>query len=87
MAHPVYIYISIVFCCIQLLESTGIGMVNGLKFFVHGRLSDVSIVQILEHNALVLEYYKRSKALVPDIVASELDQAFRGKKYAVLNST
>lgn len=70
-----------------MLESTGIGLIYGLKSFVHGKLSPASMVQFIQHNALVLEYYKRSKALVPDIVAAELDETFHGSNFAVLKST
>merc|ERR1712008_442463 len=46
------------FNMIQLIESSGIGLVYGLRFYSKGQLDDMDIVSYVKTNAWFYEYYK-----------------------------
>ena len=47
------------FNMIKILESTGIGLAYGLRFYGEGELSIEDMIVYVQHNALVWEYYRQ----------------------------
>ena len=73
------------FNMIQLIESSGIGLVYGLRFYSTGQLDDNDIVSYVRTNALLYEYYKQARELVPADIGEELNRLFTGKEFQVVN--
>ena len=70
---------------IQLIESSGIGLVYGLRFYSTGQLDENDIVSYVRTNALLYEYYKQARELVPTDIGEELNRLFTGKEFQVVN--
>ena len=71
---------------IQLIESSGIGLVYGLRFYATGRLDEKDIVSYVRTNALLYEYYKQAKELVPDDIGKELNKLFTSQAFQIVNT-
>ena len=64
------------FNMLQLIESSGIGMSYGLRFFSKGKLIDEDIIAFVRTNALMYEYYKQTRELIPADIGEVLHQLF-----------
>ena len=71
---------------IQLIESSGIGLVYGLRFYSTGKLDESDIVSYVRTNALLYEYYKQAKELVPDDIGRELNKLFTSQAFQIVNT-
>ena len=71
---------------IQLIESSGIGLVYGLRFYATGRLDEKDIVSYVRTNALLYEYYKQAKELVPDDIGRKLNKLFTSQAFQIVNT-
>ena len=73
------------FNMIQLIESSGIGLVYGLRFYSRGQLDSQDIVSYVKTNALLYEYYKQAYEQMPYDIGDELVsyfvKLFNFKKY------
>lgn len=74
------------FNLIKILESTGIGLVYGLKFYNEGNLKIDDMVSYVRHSALVDEYYKQVKELVSKEIQSVLEGLYEGAGYEIVSS-
>ena len=74
------------FNMIQLIESSGIGLVYGLRFYSSGKLDEKDIVSYVRTNALLYEYYKQARELVPEDIGKELNKLFSSQEFQIVNT-
>lgn len=72
------------FNMIKVIESTGIGLVYGLRFYGRGQLTIPEMATYVQHNALVLEYYRQAKELVPNDIGVVLDALYEGEGFKIV---
>ncbi|TRY71119.1 hypothetical protein TCAL_02390 [Tigriopus californicus] len=75
------------FNLVKILESMGIGLVYGLKFYNEGNLNIDDMVSYVRHSALVDEYYKQVKELVAKDIQSVLEALYEGDGYNIVSSS
>ena len=74
------------FNMIQLIESSGIGLVYGLRFYSRGQLNEKDIVSYVRTNALLYEYYKQTRELIPADIGAELHKLFNSEEFQIVNT-
>ena len=74
------------FNMIQLIESSGIGLVYGLRFYSKGQLDDKDIVSYVKTNALLYEYYKQAYEQMPIDIGDELVRLFNSEAFIIVNT-
>ena len=74
------------FNMIQLVESSGIGLVYGLRFYSKGQLDDLDIVSYVKTNALLYEYYKQAYEQMPLDIGDELVKLFNSEAFIIVNT-
>ena len=74
------------FNMIQLVESSGIGLVYGLRFYSTGQLDDLDIVSYVKTNALLYEYYKQAYEQMPLDIGDELVKLFNSEAFIIVNT-
>ena len=74
------------FNMIQLIESSGIGLVYGLRFYSKGQLDDRDIVSYVKTNALLYEYYKQAYEQMPIDIGDELIRLFNSEAFIIVNT-
>ncbi len=74
------------FNMIQLMESSGIGLVYGLRFYARGQLSEDDIISYVRTNALLYEYYKQTRELIPADIGEQLTIFFNSEAFIVVNT-
>ena len=74
------------FSLIQLLESSGIGLVYGLRFYATGRLNENEIISYVRTNALLYEYYKQAREMIPGDIGEELQKTFVSEEFQIVNT-
>ena len=71
---------------IQMIESSGIGLVYGLRFYATGKLSETEIISYVRTNALLYEYYKQAREMIPDDIGRELHTSFNSEEFQIVNT-
>ena len=71
---------------IQMIESSGIGLVYGLRFYATGRLTETDIISYVRTNALLYEYYKQAREMIPDDIGRELQETFNSHDFQIVNT-
>ena len=71
---------------IQMIESSGIGLVYGLRFYATGKLSETDIILYVKTNALLYEYYKQAREMIPDDIGKELYATFNSHDFKIVNT-
>ena len=74
------------FNLIQLIESSGIGLVYGLRFYSLGQLDEDDIVAYVRTNALLYEYYKQAYEQIPADIGEELVRLFNSEDFIIVNT-
>ena len=74
------------FNMIQLIESSGIGLVYGLRFYAKGQLDTYDIISYIKTNALLYEYYKQAFEQMPIDIGNELLRLFNSEAFIVVNT-
>ena len=74
------------FNLIQLIESSGIGLVYGLRFYSLGQLDEDDIVAYVRTNALLYEYYKQAYEQIPADIGEELVGLFNSEDFIIVNT-
>ena len=74
------------FNILQLIESSGIGLVYGLRFYSQGQLNADDIISYVRSNALLYEYYKQAYEQLPEDIATELKGLFNSEEYIIVNT-
>ena len=74
------------FNMIQLVESSGIGLVYGLRFYSKGQLDDQDIISYVKTNALLYEYYKQAYEQMPLDIGDELVKLFNSEAFIIVNT-
>ena len=74
------------FNMIQLIESSGIGLVYGLRFYAKGQLDTYDIISYVQTNALLYEYYKQAFEQMPTDIGDELVRLFNSEAFIVVNT-
>ena len=74
------------FNMIQLVESSGIGLVYGLRFYSKGQLDELDIVSYVKTNALLYEYYKQAYEQMPLDIGDELVKLFNSEAFIIVNT-
>ena len=74
------------FNLIKIIESTGVGLVYGLRFYGSGQLNIKEMVIYVQQNALVLEYYRQAKELVPPDIGEVIDALYDGEGFKIISS-
>ena len=74
------------FNLIQLIENSGIGLVYGLRFYGRGQLNEKDIVSYVKTNALLYEYYKQTRELIPSDIGQELHKLFNSEDFRIVNT-
>ena len=74
------------FNMIQLIESSGIGLIYGLRFYAVGQLEDTEIVKYVRTNALLYEYYRQAFEQMPTDIGDELVRLFNSEAFIVVNT-
>ena len=74
------------FNMIQLIESSGIGLVYGLRFYSRGQLNSQDIVSYVKTNALLYEYYKQAYEQMPVNIGDELVKLFNSDDFIIVNT-
>ena len=75
------------FNMIKVIESVGIGIVYGLRFYGSGQLVTHDMITYVQHNALVDEYYRQARELVPPDIGDVLDGLYEGEGYKIVSSS
>ena len=70
---------------IQMIESSGIGLVYGLRFYATGKLSENEIISYVRTNALLYEYYKQAREMIPNDIGKVLHKAFNSDEFQIVN--
>ena len=71
---------------VQLIESAGIGLVFGLRFYSRGQLNENDIVAYVRTNALLYEYYKQAKEILPGDIGGELQTLMNSDEFTIVNT-
>ena len=74
------------FNLLQLIESSGIGLVYGLRFYSQGQLNSDDIISYVRTNALLYEYYKQAYEQIPEDIAVELQALFNSEEFIIVNT-
>jgi hypothetical protein len=74
------------FNMIQLIESSGVGLVYGLRFYAKGQLDTYDIISYVKTNALLYEYYKQAFEQMPTDIGNELVRLFNSEAFIVVNT-
>ena len=74
------------FNMIQLIESSGIGLIYGLRFYSIGQLESSEVVKYVRTNALLYEYYKQAFEQMPVDIGDELVKLFNSEAFIIVNS-
>ena len=74
------------FNMIQMIESSGIGLVYGLRFYATGKLSENEIISYVRTNALLYEYYKQAREMIPNDIGKVLHKAFNSEEFQIVNT-
>ena len=74
------------FNMLQLIESSGIGLVYGLRFYSRGQLDEHDVISYVRTNALLYEYYKQARELIPYDIGQELHKLFNSEAFIVVNT-
>ena len=74
------------FNLIQLIESSGIGLVYGLRFYATGSLNENEIITYVRTNALLYEYYKQAREMIPGDIGQVLEETFRSEDFQIVNT-
>ena len=74
------------FNLLQLIESSGIGLVYGLRFYSRGQLDKDDIISYVRTNALLYEYYKQAYEQIPEDLAVELKSLFNSEEFIIVNT-
>lgn len=74
------------FNMIKILESAGLGLIYGLRFYGIGQLNEEEVLSYVRHHALVSEYYRQAVELVPGDIGEVLKQLFEEDAYKIVNS-
>ena len=69
-----------------MLESSGIGLVYGLRFYATGRLNENEIISYVRTNALLYEYYKQAREMIPGDIGQELQKTFMSEEFQIVNT-
>jgi len=75
------------FNMIQCLESAGIGLVYGLRFYSIGELGENDLVSYLGTHALMYEYYRQAQEIVPDSISKVLHRLFTSEAFQIVNTS
>ena len=71
---------------IQLIESSGVGLVYGLRYYAKGQLDTYDIISYVKTNALLYEYYKQAFEQMPTDIGDELVRLFNSEAFIVVNT-
>ena len=74
------------FNLLQLIESSGIGLVYGLRFYSRGQLNSKDIVSYVRSNALLYEYYKQAVEQIPEDIGLDLQALFNSEDFIIVNT-
>ena len=74
------------FNMIQLIESSGIGLIYGLRFYSIGQLDSYEVVKYVRTNALLYEYYKQAFEQMPVDIGDELVKLFNSEAFIIVNT-
>ena len=74
------------FNMIQLIESSGVGLVYGLRYYAKGQLDTYDIISYVKTNALLYEYYKQAFEQMPTDIGDELVRLFNSEAFIVVNT-
>ena len=74
------------FNMIQCLESAGIGLVYGLRFYSVGSLGENDLVSYLGTHALMYEYYRQAQEIVPNAISKVLHRLFTSEAFQIVNT-
>ena len=74
------------FNLLQLIESSGIGLVYGLRFYSQGQLDKDDIISYVRTNALLYEYYKQAYEQIPKDLGVELKSLFNSEDFIIVNT-
>ena len=74
------------FNMIQLIESSGVGLVYGLRFYAKGQLDTYDIISYVKTNALLYEYYKQAFEQMPIDIGDELVRLFNSEAFIIVNT-
>ena len=73
------------FNMLQLIESSGIGLVYGLRFYATGQLGYEDVTSYVRTNALLYEYYKQTVEMIPHDIGKELKECFNSEDFKIVN--
>ena len=73
------------FNMLQLIESSGIGLVYGLRFYATGQLEYGDITSYVRTNALLYEYYKQTIEMIPHDIGTKLKECFNSEDFKIVN--
>ena len=71
---------------IQIIESAGIGLIFGLRFYSRGQLNEKAIVRYGKTDALLYEYYKQAKEVLPEDIGEELQTLMDSDAFTIVNT-
>ena len=69
-----------------MIESSGIGLVYGLRFYGTGQLSESDSISYVRTNALLYEYYKQAREMIPEDIGRELHATFNSEDFQIVNT-
>merc|ERR1719264_239515 len=72
------------FNTIKIVESAGIGLVFGLRYYGNGVLKENELVIYVQHHGLLWEYYRKGMELVPLELKPVLDDLYKGRAFQYL---
>ena len=68
------------------MQFLGIGLIYGLRFYSNGILSTEEVVKYVQTNALLYEYYRQAKEMIPTDTGKVLLKLFSGDDFKIVES-
>ena len=69
---------------IKIVESTGIGLVYGLRYYGNGKMKLNEMIPYVQHHGLLWAYYGKVNEIVPDDLKDVLEAMYEGNDFKTL---
>lgn len=69
---------------IKIVDSAGIGLVYGLRYYGNGKLKPDEIIPYVQHHGLLWAYYGKVIEIVPKDLKNSLEAMYRGSDFKTL---
>ncbi|TRY67940.1 hypothetical protein TCAL_03769 [Tigriopus californicus] len=72
---------------IKIVDSAGIGLVFGLRYYGNGKLKPDEIIPYVQHDGLLWAYYRKVVEIVPEGLKSDIESMYKGNDFKSLRDS